>query len=321
MRLDEDGPVCWVDLEVAPFEGAPLPGRHFLVVFRERAAGLDAARFTPAATADEPAIAAELREALAAAQAYVSSVTEQYAVTNQALAETNEQLQTANEELQSANEELETAKEELQSTNEELTTVNDELQGRYQEVNDLGNDLQNLIASVDIPIVIVDLQRRVRRFTPRARSAFNLLPGDVGRAISEIRPNVDAPELDAWIAGVIETATAAEAEVRGHDGRWQRVQVRPYQTADRRIEGAVVSLVDIDALKSAASNARRARDFLAATLETVPTPVVVLDDALRVTSANEAPARDDGVRGRDGAPGGRAPDDEARRADRVRPAG
>ena len=194
---------------------------------------------------------AQLREELAQSKAYVSSMIEQYALTNQALAESNEELQATNEELQSTNEELETAKEELQSSNEELTTVNDELQARYQEVNELSNDLQNLVTSADIPIVIVDRERKVRRFTPKARSAFNLLPGDLGRAIAEIRPNVDAPELDAWIAEVIETAAVKEAEVRDREGRWQRLQIRPYQTADRRIDGAVVSLVDIDALKAA----------------------------------------------------------------------
>jgi two-component system, chemotaxis family, CheB/CheR fusion protein len=290
VRLAEDGSVSWVDLEVAPFDGAPFPGRHFVIVFRERDAPPERAPSNAlAAGADEPASdVSELRDALAAAQSYVSSITEQYAFTNQALAESNEQLQAANEELQSANEELETAKEELQSTNEELTTVNDELQARYQEVNDLGNDLQNLVASADIPIVIVDRERRVRRFTPRARSAFNLIPGDVGRAIAEIRPNVDAPELDAWIAEVIEGVVVKEAEVRDRDGRWQRLQVRAYQTAEKRIDGAVVSLVDIDSLKSAVSEARRAAEFVAATLETVPTPVVVLDAALRVTSANDA---------------------------------
>jgi two-component system CheB/CheR fusion protein len=219
---------------------------------------------------------------------YVSSVIEQYAVTNQALADSNEELQATNEELESANEELETAKEELQSTNEELTTVNDELQARYQEVNELSNDLQNLVTSADIPIVIVDRERNVRRFTPKARSAFNLLPTDLGRAIAEIRPNVDAPELDAWIAEVIETTTVKEVEVRDRSGRWQRLQIRPYQTGDKRIDGAVVSLVDVDVLKGAVSEARRARDFATATLETVPVPVVVLDEALHVTSANEA---------------------------------
>ena len=289
IRLREDGNVSWLDLEVAPLDDPSLAERHFVVVFRERGAPRDAPRPAPtAAGADEGSLVAELRHELAASKAYVSSVIEQYAVTNQAFAESNEELQTTNEELQSTNEELETAKEELQSSNEELTTVNDELQARYQEVNDLGNDLQNLVASADIPIVIVDRERNVRRFTPKARSAFNLIPADVGRAIAEIRPNVEAPELDAWIAAVIETATVKEAEVRDPDGRWQRLQIRPYQTADRRIDGAVVSVVDVDALKRAVTEARRARDFAAAALETVPVPVLVLDATLRVTSANQA---------------------------------
>ena len=56
------------------------------------------------------------------------------------------------------NEELETAKEELQSTNEELTTVNDELHSRNQEVSQVNSDLVNLLDTVDIPILILDLR-------------------------------------------------------------------------------------------------------------------------------------------------------------------
>jgi len=286
VRLHGEGADTWVDLEVAPVEGAAFAGRHFLVVFRERGAPPEPAR--GAGTAPDADGLAGLRQELAASKVYVSTVMEQYAVANQALAESNEELQATNEELQSANEELETAKEELQSTNEELTTINDELQARFQEVNDLGNDLLNLVTSADIPIVIVDRERKVRRFTPNARGAFNLIPGDLGRAIADIRPNVEAPELDAWIAEVIESVAMKEVEVRDRDGRWQRLQIRPYHTADRRIEGAVVSLVDVDALKRAVTEARHARDFVAAALETVPVPVLVLDARLRVTSANQA---------------------------------
>ncbi len=289
IRIGDDGGVSWVDLEVAPFESPSLAGRHYVVVFRERGAPIEVARVAAdGAVADEDPLSGQLREELAASRAYVSSVIEQHAVTNQALAESNEELHATNEELQSANEELETAKEELQSMNEELTTVNDELQARYQEVHDLSNDLQNLVTSADIPIVIVSRERKVRRFTPRARMAFNLIPGDVGRAIVEIRPNVEAPELDAWIAEVIERTAVKEVEVRDRAGRWQRLQIRPYQTVDNRIDGAVVSLVDIHALKTALSESGRARDFAAATLETVPVPVVVLDAGLRITSANDA---------------------------------
>ena len=94
------------------------------------------------------------------------------------------------------NEELETAKEELQSTNEELTTVNDELHSRNQEVTQSNSDLLNLLATVDFPIVILDRERRIRRFTPKARSILNVVAGDTGRALDDIRPNVDVPDLD-----------------------------------------------------------------------------------------------------------------------------
>jgi two-component system CheB/CheR fusion protein len=283
VRLGPQGELR-VDLEVTPVHDPSGEDRHFLVVFRE---GQKAP--APAAPGKvEGELAADLRRELEANKAYVSSVIEQYAVTNRKLADSNEELQAANEELHSGNEELETAKEELQSTNEELTTVNDELQARYQEVNDLGNDLMNLVTSVDIPIVIVDRARQVRRFTPRAREAFNLLPGDIGRSIAEIRPNLEAPDLQAWITEVIETVTVREAEVKDQAGRWQRLQIRPYQTADKRIDGAIVSVTDVDALKTAVTEARHARDLAATTLDAAPLPVLVVDDGLRVVSANNA---------------------------------
>src|SRR5207302_1639541 len=87
--------------------------------------------------------------------------------------------------LPEANERLETAKEELQSTNEELTTVNEELHSRNQEVNLINSDLVNLLSTVDVPVLILDIDRRIRRFTPKARSILNVLPSDVGRALDD----------------------------------------------------------------------------------------------------------------------------------------
>ena len=161
----------------------------------------------------------------------------------------NEELVSGNEELQSMNEELETAKEELQSTNEELTTVNDELHSRNQEVDQVNSDLLNLLATVDIPIVILDRERRIRRFTPKARSILNVIPADVGRPIDDIKANLDVPDLDRRIAEVIDTMAMTESEVQDRDGRWYRMQIRPYKTTDNKIDGAILSLVDIDVLK------------------------------------------------------------------------
>ena len=109
-----------------------------------------------------------------ATKEYLQSLIDDHGRTNDELNSANEELVSGNEELQSMNEELETAKEELQSTNEELTTVNDELHSRNQEVSEVNSDLVNILATVDVPILILDMSLRIRRFTPKARSILNV---------------------------------------------------------------------------------------------------------------------------------------------------
>jgi two-component system CheB/CheR fusion protein len=119
-----------------------------------------------------------------------------------------------NEELQLINEELETAKEELQSTNEELTTLNDELSNRNLEMMQLSSDPDNLSTSVQIPIVMVDRTLMVRRATPAARNAFNILPTDIGQRIPELRPNIDIPDFENILRDATETLNIREWKVR-----------------------------------------------------------------------------------------------------------
>ena len=107
----------------------------------------------------------------------------------------NEEILSGNEELQSSNEELQTAQEEVQSANEELTTLNEELQNRNSELSQTANDLTGVLNAVEIPILILGNDRRIRRFTPAAEKLLNLIPTDVGRSIGQIRPNVDIPDL------------------------------------------------------------------------------------------------------------------------------
>jgi len=229
-----------------------------------------------------------LEEELLAAREQVAALLEEHGRGTDALATANQKLISSNEELQSLNEELETAKEELQATNEELTTVNDELHGRNQELQLVNADVLNLLDAVEIPIVILDADLRVRRFTRRGAEFLGLTPGDAGRRITRVALPFRAPDLERWIARAMAEAILVEGEVQDHLDRWHRLQVRPHRAADGHAGGAVLSLVDIDRLRHEVHDARWARDYASSIVEAVQVPLVVLDAGLRVLSANAA---------------------------------
>src|SRR5437762_1187724 len=187
-----------------------------------------------------------LREELDVTREYLQSIIEEQRTTNEELRSANEEIQSSNEELQSINEELETAKEELQSTNEELTTINEELQNRNDELNKLNNDLNNLLGNVNIPILIVGSDLRIRRFTAVAENVMNLIGGDVGRPITDIKPKVRIPDLQQIISRVVDSLETYEGEVEDNDGKWYSMRVRPYRTADNKIDGVVIVFVELE---------------------------------------------------------------------------
>ncbi|HZH14251.1 MAG TPA: PAS domain-containing protein, partial [Archangium sp.] len=189
---------------------------------------------------------------------------------------------------QSINEELETAKEELQATNEELTTVNEELENRNQELLHLNSDLNNLLGSAHVATVMVGSDLRIRRFTPMAQTMLKLMPGDLGRSLRDVHSPLFPSDLSAVIAGVTETLAATEREVQDEEGRWFLLRLRPYKTADRRIDGAVMTVQDIDRLKRSLDAARQASELSQAILDTLREPFLLLDASLRVVDANPA---------------------------------
>ena len=287
LRVSQDGQFRQVDVEVMPVREPKGSGRCFLVLFEETAGSpgeKPVAKKTKGAVSETE----ELRQELAATKEYLQSVIEQQETTNEELRSANEEIQSSNEELQSINEELETAQEELQSVNEELATVNDELESRNSELSRANNDLNNLIASVNIPIVIVGADLRIRRYTPLAEKSLNIIPSDVGRPIGDIKPNISALDLKAVITEVIDKVAAREFEGQDGDGRWYSVRVRPYKTLDNQIDGAVIAFIDIDQIKRSYEAAKDARDYAEAIVAAVKHPLLVLDEDLRVVSASAA---------------------------------
>ena len=237
-----------VKLEVVPFQVPPAGTRFFLVLFQEQA-GVAAPPPTVAPPTATQLMVNQLQQEATALREYLQTVIEDRETSNEELKSANEEILSANEELQSTNEELQTAKEEAQSANEELATVNEELRHRNGELARVNNDLVNLLSGVNIPIVMVGRDLRIRRFTPLAEKAFNLIPTDMGRPISDLKPNLQGIELGPLIFQVIDTLTPLERDVQDLAGKWHSLRIRPYVTLENKIDGASVVLIDIDALK------------------------------------------------------------------------
>jgi two-component system CheB/CheR fusion protein len=293
VRVQQNGQNRTVNIEVIPLKN--LRERCFLILFEEppqAGQGIPAQPPQPSRSSrpsvKETGRVAELQRELAETRDYVQSMQEQHEAANEELQASNEEVQSSNEELQSINEELETAKEELESSNEELTTVNEEMAHRNTELSRLNSDLNNLHVSINTAILVLSRDLTIRRFTPLAEKAFNLLATDLGRSLGGIRHNVDLPNLEDLVRQTIDTVSGREREVQDKQGRWYVLRVRPYMTLDNKVDGAVLVLVDIDALKRTEREVKAARDYAEAILRTARDPLLVLRADLRVNTANGA---------------------------------
>jgi two-component system, chemotaxis family, CheB/CheR fusion protein len=198
----------------------------------------------------------DLGRQLEEANRRLESVIEQYEVSQEEMTASNEELQSTNEELRSTMEELETSKEELQSTNEELATLNQENRHKVEELAMLSSDLQNLLTATDIATIFLDRQLRIVRFTPPITQIFNIVHDDRGRPLTDFTNRLGGHQLAADAERVLDRLVPVEYEVRSDDGRWLLTRVLPYRTSDDRIEGVVITFVDITRRWEAESSLR-----------------------------------------------------------------
>ena len=290
LSLKKNGSRRFVGIKVIPLRVVPLSKeRYYSIFFKEAPSSIERTVPPPKRRGQaSPNRKQRIEQDQSDDRGYQQELIEEYETTQEELISSNEELQSTNEELQSTNEELETAKEELQSANEEMTTINDELQTRNAEMAQVTNDLTNLLASVDIPIVMVGPDAKIRRFTPKASQALNLIPNDIGRSIGDIKPGIQAPDLDEIVADVMSSLAMREFETQDKRGSWYRLQVRPYRTVDNRIDGAVIALVDITDLKRIAAEANIAHDDAKRIIDTMPIPMLVISSDRRVQMANDS---------------------------------
>jgi len=219
-------------------------------------------------------------------KSHLRDTVEQYEASTEELKASNEELQAMNEELRSATEELETSREELQSINEELTTVNLELKSKVDELGHSNSDMQNLMDATAIATLFLDRDLRITRYTPSAMGLFNIIPTDVGRPLSNLSNRLRYTTLDDDARRVLQGLVPIEREVQDLQDRWYLVRMLPYRTAEDRIAGVVLTLVDITERKGGQEALRLSEQRFSAIAERAAIGVLQASPDGRITFAN-----------------------------------
>jgi two-component system CheB/CheR fusion protein len=223
--------------------------RHAVVLFIEGEA-IEQDAIVPDQRAASNETVRRLSEELQLTQARLRTTREESEAANEELRAANEELQSINEEYRSTSEELETSKEELQSINEELQTVNLELKLKLEAVSRGHSDLQNLMAATDVGILFLDANLRIKRFTVPVTELFHITPSDEGRPVTDFAHQLVYDDLVKDAGAVLKNLAPIRREVRSRDDRWHDMRLRPYRTVDDKIDGVVITFVDISDRKA-----------------------------------------------------------------------
>jgi len=228
---------------------------------RLESTGSNATLRTETLTQEEVKEVAELEEELDRTRDHLQAVIEELETSNEELQALNEELQASTEELQASNEELETTNEELQATNEELTTVNDELQAKSILLTDTNETLNNIQRSLDMGLIVVDVDHRVTRFTPQTVRLFGILPDDIGHKLTKLPKHIEIEDLGVFIDTVISTGTPVRRQIE-RPGEKYLMNVSPYRRDQGVISGAVLTFTETTKLNESQDRAAYVQHLL-----------------------------------------------------------
>jgi two-component system, chemotaxis family, CheB/CheR fusion protein len=287
VRLAGEGGERVLEIAIVPLMLAEQ--RFFIVLFKDVTAepAAEATADPPGESAVEPAVVAELKRELSSTRQYLESTVEQLEAGNEELKAANEEITSSNEELRSTNEELQMAKEELEASNEEMRSLNEEMVVRTLEATRLSDDLSNVLSGVEIPIVLLGRDSKIRRFAPAATRVLGLTAADIGRPLGEVGRCLASAGAE-MAADVLARIQPAQRTLPDEEGHWYQLNARPYLTLDRRIDGTLLSAFDVDAIHKAGDRLREAQRYAESIVDTVSECLLVIDAERRVRSGNRA---------------------------------
>lgn len=228
----------------------------------------------------------ELEKELEHARETMQSTLEEMQTSQEELKSANEELQSTNEELQSTNEELTTSKEEMQSLNEELQTVNAELQSKVDDFSRVNNDMKNLLNSTDIATLFLDKELNIRRFTDQTTKIFKLIKSDIGRPFTDQASDLNYPNLAEDALEVLRTLVFIQKQISTKDGRWFSIRIMPYRTFDDRIDGLVITFINISDLKQMEVKLQKAEQINCLLLKSSSDAIIRLTPELNIQEFN-----------------------------------
>ena len=117
--------------------------------------------------------------------------------------------------------------------------------------------MKNLLDSTDIAILFLDSALKIRRFTPQVAKIFKLIPGDVGRPITDVNMDLEYPGFTDDVREVLRTLVFRENPIPTRDDRWYSIRIMPYRTLENVIDGVVITCSDITIAKKLESKLRR----------------------------------------------------------------
>lgn len=228
---------------VEPVEDQKTDRKYVLVMFDERSLS-NVDWHISESSPEEQEMYESMEDELQETQHRMRTLIEEYDTSTEELQTSNEELQSMNEELRSATEELQIRKEELQSANEELLTVNEELKTKVEEVNQANADLENLLAATDIGTLYLTRNLTLKRYTPQALRLFDIHVRDIGTPFHQIPHRLNEEDVAATAKQVYETLQPVRREVTAGD-QTHLMHVMPYRTPEDRIDGVVLTFVDV----------------------------------------------------------------------------
>jgi two-component system CheB/CheR fusion protein len=151
---------------------------------------------------------------------------------------------------------------------------------KLETISRAHSDLQNLMAATDIGTLFLDSSLRIKRFTEGVTELFSITPNDEGRPITDFAHQLQYDDLVKDARAVLSELTPVRREIHSRNGQWYDVRIRPYRTVDDKIDGVVITFVDISdrlQVEEALRESERRLRHLKSLVELAHDPIFVWD--------------------------------------------